>query len=373
MGHRENSAVIELEVSSQDIRGVETLVKGIAAAGFYGICSVSSAFVTKMLMDTLDFDFPVTIMVIQMVFTIVVLETLSLLDVITLPSYTLQRGRSFLWPALFYGANAVLALSALSHMNIAMYGVLKRCVPLSTMILSRLILKQNWPSRLTMLTVLLVCLGCVMAGYGDLTFSMSAYLCGMMSNFTQAMYLLLVQRHSQHHKLSTTETLQLNCFNSLPILLVAAVLNGEFWEVWQYPVADHRYFPIVFFFTVSVGMLLNYSLFLCTGLTSALTTSVVGGLKAMVQTLVGMVTFGGISHNLPTYIGIVLNLTGGIGYIAVKYGENNIKIHKGIHKVLSSTALASNGNLVSNSKSPENSDAAPHMKERSQSECSDDY
>nr|KAG5707569.1 hypothetical protein BaRGS_001117 [Batillaria attramentaria] len=219
MGHKQDSTIIELDVSAQDIRGIETMIRGIAAAAFYGVCSVSSAFISKSLMDTLDFDYPVIIMVTQMILTIAVLETLSLLGVISLPPYTLKRGMSFLWPALFYGVNAVLALSALSHMNIAMYGVLKRCVPLSILILSSMILKQ---------------------GYGDLTFNLAAYTCGTLSNFTQAMYLLLVQRHSQHHKLTTTETLQLNCYNSLPILLLAAVVNGELQEVWDYSVADHR-------------------------------------------------------------------------------------------------------------------------------------
>jgi hypothetical protein len=36
-------------------------------------------------------------------------------------------------------------------------------------------------------------------------------------------------------------------------------------------------------------------------MTSALTTSVVGGIKAMLQTLFGFFTFGGISQNMATY------------------------------------------------------------------------
>lgn len=164
MGHRDNSAVVELEVSAQEVRGTETMIKGIAAAALYGVCSVSSAFVTKTLLDTLHFDFPVTIMAVQMVFSIVVLETLSCLGVITLPAYTLKRGLSFAWPALFYGVNAVLALTALAHMNIAMYGVLKRCVPISTLILSTVVLRQGWPSRGTMATVCMLSIGCIVAG-----------------------------------------------------------------------------------------------------------------------------------------------------------------------------------------------------------------
>ncbi|KAL8594129.1 hypothetical protein ACOMHN_047869 [Nucella lapillus] len=340
MGHKDDSVVVELEVASQEIRGTETMIKGILAAIFYGFCSVSSAFVTKTLMDTLHYDFPVTIMVSQMIFTIVILEAASFFNAITLPAFTLKRGLSFLWPSVFYGANSVLALSALSHMNIAMYGVLKRCVPVSTMLLSVLILRQNWPTLWTGITVSMLSIGCVIAGYGDMTLNMVAYTCGIGSNFTQALYLLLVQRFTQNHKVSTFETLHLNCINTLPILALTAFFKGEVGSMWKYPYAEHPYFAAVFLCTVSVGMLLNYSLFLCTGLTSALTTSVVGGLKAMVQTLLGLVTFGGVSHNLPTYIGITLNLVGGTGYIAVKYKENDKRLHKGIHKVMSFSSLA---------------------------------
>lgn len=363
MGHKDNSVVVELEVSPQEICSTETMVKGILAAFFYGFCSISSAFVTKTLMDTLDFDFPVIIMVSQMIFTIVLLELASFFNVIALPAYTMKRGLSFLWPSLFYGVNSVLALSALSHMNIAMYGVLKRCVPLSTMVLSVVILRQNWPSVWTGVTVSLLSIGCVIAGYGDLTFNLVAYSCGIASNFTQAVYLLLVQRFTQHHQLSTLETLQLNCFNSLPILALTATLNGELGSVGSYPLAEHPFFFLVFLCTVSVGMLLNYSLFLCTGLTSALTTSVVGGLKAMVQTLLGLITFGGVSHNLPTYVGITMNLVGGTGYIAVKYKENDKKLHKGIHKVMSFSSLAGKGSSALDVKSAANGLVPPASEE----------
>lgn len=134
------------------------------AAFLYGSCSVSIAFVNKLLMTTYKFDFPVFIMAGQMLFTILILELLSIVRVISMPRYTLERGRMFAAPALFYGINSVFALSALSHMNIALYGVLKRCVPLVTMSLSAVILKKGWPSKMTIASVVALTLGCIIAG-----------------------------------------------------------------------------------------------------------------------------------------------------------------------------------------------------------------
>ena len=134
------------------------------AAVLYGTCSVSIAFINKFLMTTLEFDYPVFIMIIQMLVTIVILEILSWFGVIEMPKYTLERGKMFAFPALFYGLNSVLALSALSHMNIALYGVLKRCVPMVTMVLSVLIFKKGWPSMQTVGSVIFLTVGCIIAG-----------------------------------------------------------------------------------------------------------------------------------------------------------------------------------------------------------------
>ncbi|OWF47253.1 UDP-galactose/UDP-glucose transporter 7-like isoform X2 [Mizuhopecten yessoensis] len=317
-------------------RHLTSTFKGTAAAFLYGVCSVSMAFINKTLMTTFEFDYPVFIMVMQMLFTIGVLELLSYLKLIHLPRYTIKRGKMFLLPALFYGVNSILGLNALGHMNVAMYGVLKRCVPLATMFLSILILKKGFPSRNTITAVLLITGGCVIASYGDLKFNIYAYTCGALSNLTHSLYLLLVQKVTEKD-LSTVETLQLNSFNTLPFLTVYMVVSGEVSEVTQYNQAKSVSFVVLFFVTISIGCLLNYSLFLCTSLTSALTTSVVGGVKALFQTLLGMFTFGGISHNLSTYIGITINMSGSIMYLYAKFLESKKRASMGgvLHKVIS--------------------------------------
>lgn len=141
-------------------------VASILSAVLYGTCSVMIAFVNKLLMTTFEFNYPIFIMASQMLFTIVVLEVLSmpLVRIINMPRYTLERGKMFALPAMFYGINSVLALSALSHMNIALYGVLKRCVPLITLVLSTFILRKGWPSKLTIGSVVSLTVGCIIAG-----------------------------------------------------------------------------------------------------------------------------------------------------------------------------------------------------------------
>jgi solute carrier family 35 protein len=143
---------------------VHSGLRGLAAALLYGACSTSMAFVNKAVLTSLNFHYPFLIMIGQMIFTIVLLEVLSLLKKIELPKYTFERGLDFLFPSLCYALNSVLGLHALGGMNIPMYGVLKRCTPLVSLILAYVMLKKGLPSRLVVLSIVLMTTGCIIAG-----------------------------------------------------------------------------------------------------------------------------------------------------------------------------------------------------------------
>jgi len=175
---------------------------------------------------------------------------------------------------------------------------------------------------------------CIFSGFGDLGFNLLGYTCGALSNIAQSIYLLLVQQATDG-KLTIVESLQLNSINTLPILALFCVLKGEIFEIPKYEDIDNVSFWVVFFAVISVGCLLNYSLFLCTSLTSALTTSVVGGMKALAQTILGLFTFGGVSHNVPTFLGISMSVAGGLSYIFAKYTENIEKHSVDLRKIMS--------------------------------------
>jgi len=146
-------------------------------------------------------------------------------------------------------------------------------------------------------------LKCV-AGFGDLAFDLRAYLFGFASVLSQAMYLLLVQKHADD--IGAAESLHLNSYNTLPMLLICSIGSGELrLALHDFALSDIGF--VVTFTVVTVfGCLLNYLLFLCTTYNSALTTSVTGTLKTIIQTVIGMFTFGGISINIFTILGMTI-------------------------------------------------------------------
>ncbi len=54
-------------------------------------------------------------------------------------------------------------------------------------------IRRRWPDRTILLAVLMVVVGCVVAGVGDLSFQMTGYIFALLSCTAQAAYLLLVE------------------------------------------------------------------------------------------------------------------------------------------------------------------------------------
>ncbi|GAB6021554.1 hypothetical protein CHUAL_004152 [Chamberlinius hualienensis] len=290
---------------------------GFLAAVFYGVCSAGMAFANKAVISSYQFDFPFTILVLQMLFSIAVVQILRFSSLVNIQGYTFERGKTFLIPAICSGLHSCLSLIALKGMNIPMYGALKRCTPLVNLVLSVIVLKKPFPSNLVIYSIILITIGCLIAGFGDLSFDSAAYTVGIASVVIQGLYQTLVQR-AYEKNMSVFEIFQLNCFNCLPLFVVGSLIYGEPQMVPTYYLLSDPGFILCLSIVVVLGTVLNYSLFLSTGLNSALTTSIVGVFKSVVQTAIGFFTFGGVAYNPVNVAGIVLNSSGGALYAFVK-------------------------------------------------------
>lgn len=290
---------------------------GLLIAFIYGLCSASMAFVNKAVLTSYGFNYPFFLVTCQMAFSIAILELLRLTGRTSLERFTFARGYWFIMPSIFYAANCVLSLSALSGMNIPMYSLIKRCAPVAIILLGLVILRKPLPSLAICISVGMITSGCFIAGYGDLSFDIMAYTYGLISVLSQAIYLLLVQKHAD--QISAAESLHLNSYNTLPMLLICSVATGEIRHATTDFALTDVGFVVTFVAVVVFGCLLNYLLFLCTTYNSALTTSVTGTIKSIFQTIVGMFTFGGMSLNVFSMSGIILNLSGGVLYTLVKF------------------------------------------------------
>ncbi|XP_077999720.1 uncharacterized protein LOC144452494 [Glandiceps talaboti] len=293
----------------------------VSAALFYGVCSGSMAFINKLVVTTYDFHYPNFIMLSQMIFTAALLEVLRRRGMVNVPGYTLALGKDLLIPSVCYAFHSVFALTALSDINIPMYNVIKRCVPLVNLFIAPFILKKGPPSVAIVSSVSLITIGCVIAGMGDIEFNVYAYIYGGISVLSQALYLLYIQKTGIDKQISALGVLFINSINCIPLLLAHTLVTFELPKAIAFLQITDPMFIAVFLVVISMGCVLNYSLFLCTTLNSALTTSLVGVIKGVITTVIGMVTFGGVQPTVMIITGIVINTIGGVWYTWIKYQE----------------------------------------------------
>ncbi|XP_042858259.1 UDP-galactose/UDP-glucose transporter 7-like [Penaeus japonicus] len=292
----------------------------VAAAVLYGCLSLSMAFVNKAVLSQYRFNYPFFLMACQMLLTMCVLEALRASGRVSLPPLTVASVKAFLLPSLCYSMHATLSLLALEGMNIPMYGALKRCTPLVNLVLAVVYLKKPLPSPLLLTSVFVITFGCVIAGFSDPSFEGFAYAMGSLSVVTQATYLTLVQQCGEN-QFSPLHILHLNsCISFTPFMLLTFAL-GEVDKVLDFKYLNDTRFLMVLLLLLLFGLSLNFSLFLCTMLNSALTTSIVGVIKSVLQTVIGFFVFGGIVFHPVNITGIILNTIGGFMYTYTKYKE----------------------------------------------------
>jgi solute carrier family 35 protein len=295
--------------------------KALWVALFYFFCSISMNFLNKAVVSSYEFNYPFTIMACQMIFTIVLLDSLRISGNLKMQWYSLQEGVQFLPASLTFALHSTLSLIALHGMNIPMYGAIKRCCPLVNLVLSITLLKKPLPSALLTSSIGIITLGAMLAALGDLQFDQYAYFMGGLSVFAQASYLTLVQLNSENHHKSTMEMIYINAYNTLPVFLIMALVLGEPSKVANSLLTEEDSFYYIFILLVVSGSVLTYSQFLCAAVCSALTTSMVGHAKSIIQTILGFYTFGGVKFHPLNVAGLVMNILGGMVYAYVKRME----------------------------------------------------
>ena len=87
--------------------------------------------------------------------------TFRMAGYLNLQPYSLRDGKDFLPASLLFALHATLSLFALHGMNIPMYGAIKRCTPLVSLILSVVVLRKAVPSKQIVISILLITFGCL--------------------------------------------------------------------------------------------------------------------------------------------------------------------------------------------------------------------
>ncbi|XP_033135899.1 UDP-galactose/UDP-glucose transporter 7-like [Brassica rapa] len=110
------------------------------------------------------------------------------------------------------------------------------------------------------------------------------------------MYLVLVEKSGAQDGVSSIEIMFYNSFLSLPFLSFLIIATSEFPNSISLLLAKCSYLPFLVILVLSLVMriVLNFTMFLCTIVNSAITTTIVGVLKGVGSTTLGFVLLGGV-------------------------------------------------------------------------------
>jgi solute carrier family 35 protein len=209
-------------------------------------------------------------------------------------------------------------------MNIPMYNAMRRCVPIANLLLGVLFLRAR-PSRGIVISVLTITSGTLVAAFGDINFDAHAYTFGVISVISNAAYLTTLQKTGMEKNIGAISIAYINSINCMPVMTLVLLLSGDINKIASYPYWSSGSFLFSFLSVVFSGCIFTYSMFLCTTVNSALTTSCVSVLKSAVTTWIGMYTFGGVTPTTFFLLGQTINFTGGVMYTLVKYRANQRK------------------------------------------------
>ncbi|CAL5350395.1 UDP-galactose/UDP-glucose transporter 7 isoform X1 [Camellia sinensis] len=294
------------------------------AALSYGIASMAMVFINKAVL--MQYASSMTLLTLQQLATTMLIYCGRVMGYTKAKGVNVETAKKLILVSLFYNANVAFALASLKGVNIPMYIAIKRLTPLAVLI-AGFFSGKGRPSTQVILSVVLTAAGVMIAALGDFSFDLVGYSMAFTSVFFQTMYLVLVEKSGAEDGLSSVEIMFYNSFLSLPFLVFLIIATGEFPDSLSllFAKSSSLSFLVIVLLSLVMGIVLNYTMFLCTIVNSALTTTIVGVLKGVGSTTLGFFLLGGVEVHALNVTGLIINTAGGVWYSYAKYQQRRNK------------------------------------------------
>jgi len=262
-------------------------MKKLGTAFMYGLSSFLIMTVNKSVLTVHHFPSAHVLALGQVVSTIVILQILHTFKKIHIPEFTILTLQKLFPLPLFYLGNLIFGLLGTQGLSLPMLTALRRFSILLTLILERLILAKKHENKIVH-CVLVMVTGSLIAASNDLAFSLAGYIYVMINNLSTASQAVFVRKKLDSNDLGKFGLLYYNALTCFPMILIIIRSRDDFRKVQDFQDLYLPAFQLKFLCSCVMGLVLNYSIYLCTQYNSALVTTVVGCLKNIIITYIGI-------------------------------------------------------------------------------------
>lgn len=293
-------------------------VKKIGSALFYGLASFMITVINKTVLTTYRFPSFLVLSIGQMTASIIVLGLAKQLGIITFPDLGRDTARKIFPLPLIYLGNMMFGLGGTQALSLPMFAALRRFSILMTMLLELKILGVR-PTTPVQISVYSMVGGALLAASDDLSFNLQGYTYVMITNMLTAANGVFVKKKLESIDMGKYGLMYYNSLFMIGPAVLGTWIIGDIDKAVEFQRWSDPFFVVQFLLSCVMGFVLSYSTILCTQHNSALTTTIVGCLKNICVTYLGMFIGGDYVFSWLNSIGINISVFGSLLYTYVTF------------------------------------------------------
>lgn len=322
----------------------------ISSAVFFGLTSFLITVVNKIVLTTYLFPSFLFLGLGQLIASVVLLFGAKTLKLIKLQSMSLEAFKEVFPLSMIFVGNMLFGLGGTQSVSLPMFTALRRISIFLTLILEIVLLRSR-PGWMIHISVYSMIIGAFVAAADDLSFNLKGYVFVMITNVLTALYTVCIKKKLNSKVMGMFQLMFYNSLFSMIPAIIATSATGDFKKILKYDKWDNPWFLSCFLLSCLMGFLLAMSTYLCTFYNSALTSAMVGSIKNVLVSFIGILVGGDYIFSVLNCVGLVICALGSVlytyaGFIANRKEGNDLECTEVVSPQVNNVNEHSNGTNV---------------------------